>query len=232
MKYKKISLEIEKVNVHDKYLPKEKFITELRVSGIKYLKEYATEFRNHLGWPAAPWAYYDEKWTNLIGKNFLPKDQFIEELRDSGIKSVREYQAKYKDHTGWPADPRNLCNESWLELLGEKLLPKDQFIEELRDSGIKTVREYQAKYKDLTGWPANPSKIYNEPWSVLVGKRLTNCKFITKEQFIEELTASGIKYLKEYSSEFRKHMGWPATPWTVYNEPWTTLIGNKFLQKN
>ncbi len=225
----------------NKFLPYEQFVVELRKSGIKTFEEYHNNYKDHPGWPSTPMATYKIQlkrkvlWNELIsviGEKLLPYEQFVVELRNSGIKTRDEYTAKYKDHPGWLSDPWRVYGKSWNKMIGKgNILPYEQFVIELHDSKIKTEKEYGIAYIDHLGWPSNPTKYYtkqlkrNINWTELIGKEKTD--FLPYEQFVVELRNSGIKKFKEYKTKYKDHPDWPSTPWKIYNNSWMELIGKE-----
>ncbi len=164
------------------FLTYEQFVVELRNSGIKtYRSEYRNNYINHPGWPSDPRKVYSKSWKEFIGKeNILPYEQFILELRNSEINTWEKYEIRYKNHPGWPSNPMETYgiklkrNLTWNELKAKEiidLLAYEQFVKELRKSGINRREVYWTKYKNYLGWPANPWTFYGKSWNVLIGKK-------------------------------------------------------------
>ncbi len=159
---------------------------------------------------------------NKTRKDFLPYEQFVMELRNSGINYFSEYTKEYKNHSGWPSDPWIKYDRSWNEMLGKAGFPAyEQFIKELRNSGINSYPDYKNKYKAHSNWPSNPAEVYGKSWNELIGKNT----ILDYTQFILELRQSGINKAEEYKKKYIDHPGWPSSPWQKYNKTWSELLG-------
>ncbi len=91
-----------------------------------------------------------------------------------GIKTCREYQQFCHKDPKLPSHPDNFYvdtweqEEKWLRLLKNGRFSKYATIEEASNAtevlGIKTVKEYQKKYKTDPKLPTCPGQVYSETW--------------------------------------------------------------------
>ena len=150
--------------------------------GITGQKEYWMRYKE-LGLPAQPNRSYKEDWQGYghflgtgrgrggIKKDFPPFHKAMKIVQLAGIKKIAEYQLKYKA-LALPSTPNRNYKSDWQgygHFLGtgrtkEKDFPSfDKAMEIAQSAGIKTQKEYQARYKEL-GLPSKPHIRYEAEW--------------------------------------------------------------------
>ena len=232
---------------------------EVRVLGIKTSVEYIKEQKIHDDWPSSPDNKYKEEWINWSDflekdendhyntKEFLSYYDLKQVVRKAGIKSMREYIKEQKIHADWPSNPDNKYKEEWInwfDLLGKdkkdthnkKFLSYKELQAKVKKAGIKTMREYLKEHKKHDNWPSNPDNKYKEEWINwfdLLGKDKKdthNKKFLSYKELQAKVKKAGIKTMREYLKEQKKHNDWPSSPQTKYEGKWKAWY--VFLEKD
>jgi len=141
----------------------------IQKEGIKKKDDYNASYKR-LGLPAAPFTYYKNKgwidWYDYLGKDkhHLPSYEEAQRIvQEAGIKGQEEYFAKYKT-LGLPSEPHEYYKDKgwidWYDLIGRKHPPSYEEAQRIvQEAGIKTQKEYFAKYKAL-GLPSEPQNSY------------------------------------------------------------------------
>lgn len=190
-----------------RFLPFDEFVTEVRKayeaagSPTGTQNWYNQEYKNHKGWPSAPYVTYKEVgwegYQQLIGKevvkllefsDFMTKATKAYEAAGSPNSVVEWYKNEFKKQTGWPLHPERVyASQGWKsypELVGREViefLEYADFVNAVREayeaagSPRTSQKWYAEEYKKQRGWPAGPHLTYkNKGWKSfpeLVGKK-------------------------------------------------------------
>ena len=135
--------------------------------GISSRRMYDSVYKE-LGLPSAPYRTYKDKgwidWDSFLGKEkFPPYEEAQKIVQERGIKDKEEYLSVYKE-LGLPAAPqRTYKDKGWIKW--DYFLGKYPTFEEakaiIKESNIKSKREYESSYKEL-GLPSDPRTYYKE----------------------------------------------------------------------
>ena len=216
----------------------------VKKAGITGSMEYRAKYKE-LGLPSNPDKIYKDKWQSwghFLGTGRSSKKDFpifesaMEILKKAGITGSIEYKAKYKE-LGLPASPnRSYKNkwQGWGHFLGtgntiggsKKDFPIfDKAMEITKANNIKSVIEYNAKYKEL-GLPSTPNQVYKDKWQswghfLGTGNTTGGSKkdFPIFESAMEIVKKAGITSKKKYNPKY-KELGLPSTPNQVYKDKW------------
>ena len=131
-------------------------------------REYDSIYKEY-GLPSAPSRTYKDKgwidWDSFLGKakQSLSYDEAREIVKEKGIKDKEEYQLVYNKF-GLPKNPNRTYNgKGWIKW--DYFLGKYPTYEEakviIKDSNIKSKREYESSHKEL-GLPSDPRTYYKE----------------------------------------------------------------------
>ncbi|MGZ3747931.1 MAG: gamma-mobile-trio integrase GmtZ, partial [Pseudobdellovibrionaceae bacterium] len=143
-----------------------------------------------------------------------------------GIKTVKEYKTCYKQDPQLLREPNTVYNEwtSWGGFLrGE---PKRSHYKTLAEAqiaaqrlGIKTVKEYQARYKQDPQLPSNPHVFYSEwtSWDYFLIPTHADC--LIKAKTLAQM--AGIQSAREYAMRYEKlNVSLPRHPDRVFRKEW------------
>jgi hypothetical protein len=181
--------------------------------------------------------------SEFVERGFLEFDDFVTEVRvaykeaESPRNLLKWYQGEYKRRSGWPSTPTNFYKDkgwqSYPELVGQEkvdFLEFTDFVLEVQlayeEAGSPEYigKWYKGEYKNHSGWPADPQRLYKDKgWQSfpeLVG--LEKVKFLEFDDFVAEVRSAyqitgqpkGIQ--RWYEDEFQKHTGWPSNPHIKY----------------
>lgn len=159
------------------YISYDKWVLQVRKSGITSGNEYSKVYKNFSGWPCVPglvytmfpgWAKFFSR-PELVNKiKELPYLKWKEEVVSLGIKGMEEYKVHLKNNPHWPNWPYQSYKEfpGWVVMYEQirGLLPLGKWIKEVCQHQILTFAQYKEEYKDHSGWPANPNTTYGLPF--------------------------------------------------------------------
>ena len=193
-------------------------------NGIMGAEEYRAKYKE-LGLPSNPNNFYKEEW--LGWHSFLGKDKkhfpSYEETKrlvnEAGIKSIKEYKAKYKE-LGLPSEPNTTYKDkgwsSWGDFFDTKEISYEEAHRIVVEAGIKSGEEYKARCKEL-GLPSHPDRYYKGKswvgWPSFFGKE--TIEFPSYEEAKKAVIQAGIQSSREYMDKNRE-LGLPSSPHITY----------------
>lgn len=155
-----------------------------------------------------------------------------------GIETCIEYNFRYKEDPLLPACPNQYYSDwsGWRDFFGK---PENKHYESVREAseatialGIRTITEYENRYKEDPKLPSNPHRAYRSEWPgypAFFGKK--TCSFFKSyEEARAAAIALNIKSYAEYRKRYREHPQLPANPRTRYFSEWIdwkTFLGVK-----
>jgi superfamily II DNA or RNA helicase len=139
-------------------------------AGVKTKREYVREALKHANWPSNPstlkeFAGLWESWEDFCDTKNLTLEDLKSEIKKAGIKDSTEYFKVFKSHKGWPSSPDQVYAEwgGWGSIFEKKgYLSFENLKLAAQANNINGRRDYRVRYKDFTGWPAVPEKVYGE----------------------------------------------------------------------
>ncbi|MEK7227793.1 MAG: DEAD/DEAH box helicase family protein [Patescibacteria group bacterium] len=159
------------------YLPYDKWVLQVRKSGITSGSEYTKVYKNFFGWPSVPGLIYTlfPGWSKFFSRpevihkaKDLPYTKWKEEVIKLGIKGLKDYRIHLKDNPHWPNWPYQAYKEfpGWLALHAQvkPFLPLQKWIEQVCYHQILNFNQYKEEYKNHRGWPSNPKLTYGLPF--------------------------------------------------------------------
>jgi superfamily II DNA or RNA helicase len=96
-----------------------------------------------------------------------------------------------------------------------------QLMEEVRANKIVSSGDYYKNYQKHPGWPSLPPQVYKnewQGWDEFLGREAK--EFLPYEQLKEEVRSAGFQSSTQYTRNYKKHKGWPATPSQIYESEW------------
>ncbi|MAD76500.1 MAG: integrase [Rheinheimera sp.] len=207
----------------------------VRQLGITSSKRYQARYKECLGLPSNPDAIYQREWTGWaafldkkVPEAFLSYVEAQKRVQQLGITSVREYHACYKEFSGLPTNPKRTYQgewTGWATFLARKAPVAFLSYAEaklcLKQLGITSYKEYQARYKECPGLPSRPDIIYKDEkdGSVFFGKKSTAkyLNYAEAKQLVQQLCMTSAK---EYKTCYKHHPGLPADPLVYYKKDW------------
>ncbi|MGZ3814830.1 MAG: VPA1269 family protein, partial [Mucilaginibacter sp.] len=142
---------------------------------IKTITEYQTRYKEDPQLPSSPERTYASDWTrwaDYLGK----KPPFYNTLAEAKtatqkleIKTVTEYQTRYKEDPKLPFAPNSTYANDWSSW-ADYLIPThiDSLIKAktvVQVARIRSAKEYATRYKTLNAFlPRHPDRVYREEW--------------------------------------------------------------------
>ncbi|MCC7436549.1 DEAD/DEAH box helicase family protein [Candidatus Nomurabacteria bacterium] len=163
------------------YIPYEKWVLQVRKSGITSGNEYTKIYKNFSGWPCVPgliytlfpgWSKFFSRPERINKAKDLPYAKWKEEVMKLGITGIEEYKEHLKNNPHWPNWPYQAYKQfpGWRALYGgmKGFIPLQKWIEQVCFCGILNFAQYKEEYKSHMGWPSNPNKTYGLPFFEIV----------------------------------------------------------------
>ncbi len=188
------------------------------------------------GFPKTPQAFYKKPWAWFSG-NERTKDWVRPEIvRDYFRKhklTTMTYQNLSKSErlpTGFPGNPRDIYNKPWSWFTGrDRDWVKPEIVRNyVRKNGL-TWQSYLKlrKAKRLPeGYPGDPAKIYEKPWSWFTGNDRSWVKLEVVRDYVRKHGLTRPSYQPLWKAG-RLPKGFPGNPLSVYNKPWAWFSGNE-----
>ncbi len=217
-----------------------------RKLGLKTHKTYKARYKEDPRLPAHPDQVYESEWLSWPAFLRLKKEGLYKNLAEAswaaqklGIKNIREYQKRYKEDPRLPSNPNVVYKTEWKGMrlfLGQEA--KD-FYKNLADAseatrklGIKTLFEYQKRYKEDTRLPSRPHVYYESEWQGWQ-QFLGTSFYETLADASEAAQKLRIKNQKEYKHQHKKDPRLPYNPDRCYKTEWKSwqhFLGKSFYE--
>jgi hypothetical protein len=149
----------------------------VKILKIKTVTEYRLRQKEDPRLPAEPIRKYPDKWkgwsffigtrTEPVYATYIEAKQAVQAL---GIKTLTEYQNRYKEDLRLPSQPNNIYSENWkswpnfLGKLDEFYLTYEEAYNAVKKLNITTPHEYQNRYTKDPCLPPKPNQIYVADW--------------------------------------------------------------------
>jgi len=187
------------------------------------------------GSPAVLKTAFPKEWVSWY--HFFEKEctityqQLKKKCFKKNIKSKREYRKRIKEIPGAPAVPKTQYKDEWVSWKNffnkEITITLKKLKRVCRRKGIKTCSKYQKVYKEISGAPSDPSRVYKGEWVSwydFFGKAEYRRDLIPLQQLKEEVRKRDIrtctKYLKQ--KRYKEIPGAPASPERAYKGEWVS----------
>ena len=216
------------------YPPYTKLQQKVQALGIKSSSEYKKRYKEIPNAPINPDQVYEEwtNWYDFLGtspqkkKQILPYTKLQQKVQALGIKSLSEYNKRYKEIPFAPSRPDLVYEEwtNWYDFLGtspRKFLPYTKLQKKAQALGIKNRYEYRSRYKEIPNAPSNPDLVYEEwtNWYDFLGTSPQKKKqFLPYTKLQQKAQALGIKSSSEYKKRYKEIPNAPAHPEQIYEE--------------
>jgi len=213
--------------------------------GITSRTQYRRRYKEDARLPSDPKTHYAEEWPiqngwhiflNKVFRNLYPTmAEAKEATKLLGIKSVSEYHERYKEDSRLPSQPRNKyysewpMRRGWDLFLGRVKIDCYPTLNEAHKAvvflNIKSVLEYNQRYKEDPKLPAIPNVYYSEEWPVENGWYVFLGKVIkyyypTFKDAKKATVALGIITQEEYQKRYKEDPKLPANPKRSYTKEW------------
>ena len=237
-------------------------------AGVKTNIEYQKRYKELGRLPSAPNATYKDQgwkgWNDFLGTerirlvtgritrtNFLNFEEARQIVQEAGIKTSIEYNKRYKELGFLPSSPHIIYKtqgwSGWRDFLGTGRIKRKNFLslEEaqavVQKAEIKTLREYQKRYKELGRLPSAPNATYKDQgwkgWNDFLGTerirlvtgRITRTNFLNFEEARQIVQEAGIKTSIEYKKRYKELGQLPSSPHIIYKtqgwKGWGDFLG-------
>ena len=211
---------------------------------------YKNNYKKHPRWPASPdQKYIDSGWEGYLAMvggekvKLLPYQEFLADVKKEYEKAGKPggvklwYSANYDKHAGWPANPnkfyQNVGFKNYSTMVGNdaiELLPYQEFLADVKKEYEKAGRPdgvsiwYKDVYKNHTGWPAVPARVFYEfglkSYAAMVGNEVV--EFLLYKEFLADVKKEYEKAGRPdgvsvwYNNNYKNHISWPANPNRIY----------------
>ncbi|QJP10018.1 VPA1269 family protein [Pseudomonas multiresinivorans] len=205
----------------------------VRKLSIRTLKEYTRRRHEDPMLPPRPYSYYTE-WRgelDFLGKSFYPSlKEAAVAVRLLNIKTISEYQSRYREDPLLPAAPDQFYRADWIgypEFFGVPRKVDYKTFEEAaksaRSLGVRTKAEYKKRYSEDPYLPCHPERLYKSEWNGY-GDFLSGVKKPQPYETLAEASESArrlkIKTREEYESRYKEDSRLPYKPWSLYKKEW------------
>lgn len=146
-----------------------------------------------------------------------------------GIQSYKEYQYRYKEDPRLPSRPDTIYAQDWKgfkEFLGQETKSHYPTVQEaaaaVQKLKIKSISEYNRRYKEDPRLPAVPPQKYKSTWQdwyVFFGKEAPSL-YETYEDASHAAQKLGIKTAQEYLKRYKEDPRLPGLPRITYASDW------------
>ena len=159
-------------------------------------------------------------------KEFLEWEDFVKEVRSSGITKFSEYRLNKKQN--WPAQPSTHYDEwkGWNHLIygvvkklyKSKKISYEQLKNEIKEKSIDSMDKYREVYKKYN-WPSQPNR-YAEFISFYEFFGKDKQEYVSYDELKIQVKKAKIKSIIKYDSYRKKHdkKEWPCSPSSFYDE--------------
>tara|TARA_B100000700_G_scaffold104150_1_gene117649 strand:+ start:9534 stop:14033 length:4500 start_codon:yes stop_codon:yes gene_type:complete len=213
--------------------------------GITSSSEYKARHSEDPALPAYPHSFYRSEWVDMYHFLGRKKTFWYPTLREasdatisSGIKSSKEYKARYKEDPRLPAHPEDVYALEWIDwfhFTGKKKSTRYPSLREASEAaqslGITSGVEYIARYKEDPHLPLNLNRTYADEWVDwfhFLGKEKPS-RYPTWREASEAAKSLGITSSSEYASRYKEDSNLPADPQRFYSNEWQSW--HHFLDK-
>jgi hypothetical protein len=219
---------------YKKFLPFRRFKKAVRKLGITTKAEFLSRYKEIPGAPSNPREiYWGKGWKgqpDLFGhaprrahpftsaaKRTPSYMRFRKRVRALGLRTIKEYRHRREEIPEAPVRPQYFYRHhgwrGYKELFGRgKFLSFSAFRKALQTYGIKTVKDYRSRYKEIPNAPSNPYAFSNHRW---------HKKILSFPAFKKAVRALGIKVTDEYHLRYKEIPGAPSCPDCTYkNKGW------------
>lgn len=164
----------------------------------------------------------------------MKKYQTLEEASQAArrleIKTVKEYQRRYKEDPRLPFAPHLIYPQEWTnwrDFAGPVFY--ESFIEvtiAAQKLKCKSVIEYQTRYIEDPKLPCTPHRIYPQEWTnwndfLGKGRERRKCFYSTLKEASQAVKKLNIKSSYEYKQRYKEDKKLPCNPYANYKSEWT-----------
>jgi hypothetical protein len=206
------------------------------INGTDYKKRHRQDPRlpanpdqsyTNAGWPG---------WRDFLDiKPFYTYEEAMAATQGLGIKSRKEYLARYREDPSLPSNPHQTYAGAgwtdWIQFLNKEKYTYVEAQAVCRAMGLKSSSEYTARYKEDPKLPGSPHHSYAQSgwngWHEFIGKEKSPWYTYVDAQLVcQEL---GFKSANEYNARYREDPRLPSSPEKIYADlgwtDWYTFLG-------
>ena len=203
---------------------------------IRTSREYAVRYKEDPRLPSNPHITYKKQWESFpsfTGNSGPSKYRTLEDAARAtqalGIKSVAEYQRRFREDSKLPHNPpAAYVNEwkNWHAFLGKRVPEFYPTYSEakmaVRLLNIRSRADYMRRYKEDPHLPSNPQMIYKKEWESFPSFTGNSgpSKYRALEDAARAAQALGIKSVAEYRRRYREDSKLPYNPPVAYGSGW------------